>query len=177
MFLSRFAPEKGAHIAIEVARKLNKRLVLAGNLADKEYFRTRILPYVDGRNIRCEIEVSDIKKKALLANAKCLLAPISWDEPFGLFMIEALACGTPVIASRRGAAPEVIKDRETGFVVDSVGEMIESVKRIDSIDPRKCRKHVLDNFDTPVMVDNYLAAYRRVISRSHDVAPELFVKN
>ena len=179
LYLSRFSPEKGAHIAIQVARRLNRRLILAGNLADEEYFKDKILPFVDGKNIVCEIEVDDDRKKSLLSNASCLLAPILWDEPFGLFMVEALACGTPVVAFNRGAAPELIQDQKTGFVVENIEQMVDSVKKIDYIDPRKCRQHVLKNFDTPVMAANYLDAYRRVLTSTKklDTAPEILLKN
>lgn len=176
LYFSRFSPEKGAHLAIKVARKLKRQLVLAGNLADKEYFRKEIQPYVDGKMIRSEIEVDDHRKKQLMANADCLLAPLLWDEPFGLFMIEALACGTPVIAFNRGSVPELISDHETGFVVDSVDELIDSIGKISSISPRVCRERVLKNFDAKVMTDNYLTAYRGIITQNINSAPKLVVK-
>jgi glycosyltransferase involved in cell wall biosynthesis len=168
LFFSRFSPDKGPHLAIQAARKLNIPLILAGNLhpIEHEFFRTQVLPYVDGKMVKYEGEVDDARKKELMANAKCLLAPITWPEPFGLFMIEAMACGTPVIAYNRGAAPEIVRHGETGFVVNSLDEMVDSVKKVGQIDPWKCRQHVLRNFDVPVLADNYLKAYEYVLSES-----------
>ena len=120
--------------------------------------------------------MDDARKKELMANAKCLLAPILWPEPFGLFMIEAMACGTPVIAYNQGAAPEIVRDGETGYVVDSFEEMVGSVKKVDFINPLDCRQHVLRNFDVKVLTDNYLNAYRRVIFENRGAMKRL-VKN
>ena len=106
------------------------------------------------------------EKKELMANAKCLLAPITWPEPFGLFMIEAMACGTPVIAYNRGAAPELVQDGETGYVVNSLDEMVDSVKKIELIYPMRCRQRVLSNFDVPVLAENYLKAYQNILNES-----------
>ena len=119
LFLSRITHDKGPHLAIEVARRLRRRLIIAGNVdtVDEEYFRTRILPEVDGDQIRYIGEADYHRKRELLARAYCLLAPIIWPEPFGLFFVEAMACGTPVVTFNRGSAPEVVKHGETGFVV------------------------------------------------------------
>ncbi|MCL5068401.1 MAG: glycosyltransferase family 4 protein [Thaumarchaeota archaeon] len=175
LYLSRFSQEKGPHLAIKIARRLNMPLVMAGNLHpnDQKFFNSEILPYVDGKMIRCEGEVDDERKKELMMEAKCLLAPITWPEPFGLFMIEAMACGTPVIAMDRGSAREVVRDGETGYVVGSLDEMARAIKQIDKIDPWNCRRHVVKNFDCPILVNNYLRAYRRVISESNKIRPEL----
>ena len=168
LFFSRFSPDKGPHLAIQAALKLNMPLILAGNLhpVEHEYFKTQILPYVDDKMIKYEGEVDDARKKELMANAKCLLAPITWPEPFGLFMIEAMACGTPVIAYNRGAAPELVQDGETGYVVNSLDEMVDSVKKVNQIDPMRCKQRVLRNFDVPVLADNYLKAYQNILSES-----------
>jgi glycosyltransferase involved in cell wall biosynthesis len=171
LFLSRFSPEKGADLAIKVARKLRIPLIMAGNIhpKDQEYFRTKIRPYVDGKNVICEGQVSDSRKKYLLSEAKCLLAPITWPEPFGLFMVEAMASGTPVVALNYGSAPEVVRHGVTGFVVDSAEEMVQAARRIDKIDPWICRKHVVDNFDAPILANNYLKVYQRIISESKEI--------
>lgn len=171
LFLSRMCQEKGPHLAIEVAKRLGRRLVLAGNFwdrEDEEYFRTKVLPEVDGEQIRYVGEADYFQKRELMSSAYCLLAPITWSEPFGLFMAEAMACGTPVVAFNRGAAPEVVSNGETGFVVDNLDEMTEAVQRIHEVDPIRCREHVRRNFDVPRVVDDYLAAYELVISSSRE---------
>jgi glycosyltransferase involved in cell wall biosynthesis len=177
LFFSRFSPEKGAHDAIRVAKKLGMPLVLAGNISEPAYFKNEILPLVDGKKIRCETEVSPERKKDLMMNARCLLAPITWNEPFGLFMAEAQACGTPVIGNRFGAAPEIVEDGKTGFIVDSLAQMISCVKKVDRIDSQMCRRRILDRFDLPQLADSYLAAYRRIISKTVATAPKVVIKN
>lgn len=168
LFLSRMSREKGPHLAIEVARRSGRRLILAGNVdtCDQEYFRTMVLPEVDGDQIQYLGEADYTRKRELLAGADCLLATISWPEPFGLFMIEAMACGTPVIAFNRGAAPEVVRHGETGFVVDTVEEMVQAVDRVQQFDPLRCREHVETHFDVPRMVDGYLEAYEHVLDEN-----------
>lgn len=168
LFLSRMSPEKGPHLAIEVAKRLGRRLFLAGNVdtMNQEYFNAEVLPHVDGDQIRYVGEANSYLKRDLLAQAHCLLVPITWPEPFGLFMVEAMACGTPVVAFSRGAAPEVVKHGETGFVVHTLDEMVEAVGQVHRINPARCREHVERNFDVPRMVDEYLGAYQRVLSAS-----------
>ena len=145
---------------------MSRKLVIAGNLhsADREYFASQILPRLDGDLIRYVGEAGYHEKRKLLSEARCLLAPITWDEPFGLFMVEAMACGTPVVAFDRGAVPEVVKHGETGFVVNALDEMAAAVEQVHRIDPKLCRQHVVRNFDVPRMVDDYLAAYERILS-------------
>ncbi len=179
LYFSRFCADKGAHLAIKASRELGIPLVMAGDVhpTEIEYFRTQVKPYIDGKMIKYEGQVNNDRKKELMLHAKCLLAPITWPEPFGLFMVEALACGSPVVALAYGAAPEIVQHGETGFVVESYKEMLESVKEADRIDSRKCRQAVLDNFDTPVLTDNYLKAYNRILTQTNAAAPELVVKN
>lgn len=167
LYLSRISPEKGAHIAIDVARGLGRKLIIAGNIdaPDREFFETEILPRVDGDLIEYVGEADYCQKRDLMSRALCLLAPIVWEEPFGLFMIEAMACGTPVVVFRRGSAPEVVRHGITGFIVDTVDEMTQAVKQVKSIDPQACRAHVERNFNVSRMVDDYLAAYAWVIDR------------
>ncbi len=178
LFLSRMSVEKGPLQAIEVARKLGRRLLLAGNVdsADEEYFRTQVLPEVDGELIEYIGEADQRRKRQLLSEAYCLLAPLGWPEPFGLFMIEAMACGTPVIAFNRGSVPEVVVDGETGFVVDTPEQMAAAVQQVDCIDRARCREHVLQKFDAPRMVDGYLVAYERIMSASkRELVPQIVV--
>lgn len=168
LFLSRISPEKGTHIAIEVARRLNRRLIIAGNVdesskVDQEYLEALVLPQVDGDQIQYVGETDQVQKRQLLSRAQCLLAPITWPEPFGLFMVEAMACGTPVVAFNRGSAPEVVQHGVTGFVVNSLEEMVDAVGQVHLIDPKRCREHVKQTFDVPRMADDYLAAYARTM--------------
>ncbi len=179
LFLSRMSREKGPHLAIDVAQRCGLRLILAGNVdtPDEEYFKSAVLPRVDGDQIRYVGEADNTMKRELLSSAYALLAPITWPEPFGLFMVEAMACGTPVIAFNRGAAPEVVRDGETGFIVSTVEEMAAAVARVDKIEPARCREWVARRFDAPRMAADYLAAYRRILEgdRPRDaVAPRIF---
>jgi glycosyltransferase involved in cell wall biosynthesis len=168
LFLSRMSHEKGPHLAIDIAKKLGIRLILAGNVSseDERYFREEVYPRVDGDLIKYVGEVGFNKKVELMMGAYCLLAPITWPEPFGLFMIEAMACGTPVIALNHGSVPEVVKDGESGFVVNSLVEMVEAVPRARNINSKSCREWVEQHFDAPRMANEYLKAYDLVISKS-----------
>ena len=129
-----------------------------------------IKPHVDGDQIQFIGPLTDIEKVEWYKRAKALLMPIQFDEPFGLVMIEAMACGTPVIAFGRGSVPEIIKDEETGFVIYPSGneerdirEMINAVKRVESIKPRKCREHVEENFSIEKEANAYLSLYRDLV--------------
>jgi glycosyltransferase involved in cell wall biosynthesis len=167
LYLSRISEEKGPHIAIEVAKRLGRRLIIAGNVnwgtPDEDYYKSCVLPQIDGHQI-CYIGEADAEqKRELLSKTSCLLAPISWPEPFGLFMVEAQACGTPVIAFQRGAAPEVICNERTGFIVDTIDEMAEMVDRVDAISPYECRAFIEERFNVDRMVDDYLQAYTTIV--------------
>lgn len=163
--LGRIARDKAQHLAIEVAKRAGMPLVLAGKIDpgdDRAYFDEMILPHVDGQNVRFEGEVPDDRKRELFAGARAFVFPIQWDEPFGLVMIEAMACGTPVVATPYGAVPEVITDGVNGFIANSVDDMVEAVNKIDSISPDVCRAVVEQRFAPSVMTDGYEAVYRRV---------------
>jgi glycosyltransferase involved in cell wall biosynthesis len=166
LYHSRIAPEKGAHIAIRVARRLGIPLVISGKVDEsgRDYFLKEIMPHVDGRMVKFESETDQTRKRELLSSARCLLAPIIWPEPFGLFMAESMACGTPVVALDSGAASEVVAHGETGFVVKNEDAMVDAVRRVDRIEPSACRRHVEQRFDHPVMTENYLRVYNEVIS-------------
>jgi glycosyltransferase involved in cell wall biosynthesis len=168
LYLSRISREKGTHLAIEVARRAGRRLVIAGNIddTDRPYFESEVLPRVDGDAITYVGEANSVQKRELFANAQCLLAPITWNEPFGLFMAEAMACGTPVVAFRMGSVPEVVEDGVTGYVVTTVGEMVEALDRLDGISPEACRRRVEERFSTARMADDYMAAYEQVLEAS-----------
>ncbi|MCH7577860.1 MAG: glycosyltransferase family 4 protein [Chloroflexi bacterium] len=163
--LNRVAPEKGTHLAIEAARRAGRKLIIAGKVdpVDRDYYEAAVKPRVDGRDVVFLGEADQRTKRELYARAACVLMPICWDEPFGLVMVEAMACGTPVIAFARGAAPELIVDGETGFLVNDVDSMLEALGKIDTIEPDCCRQHVEANFDVPVMVEGYLRLYREIV--------------
>ena len=164
--LSRMSPEKGPQLAVEVARRTGRRLVLAGKVdpADFNFFATVVAPLIDGERVVFLGEADARLKRELYRNAYCVLAPIVWDEPFGLVMAEAMACGTPVIAFARGAAPEIVRHGETGFIVGNIDEMTEAVSRVREIDPAACREHVSRKFDAPRMAENYVRLYQEILN-------------
>lgn len=170
--LNRVASEKGTHLAIEVARRAGRKLIIAGKVdrVDREYYETLVKPRVDSQDVVFLGEADHRIKRELYVRAACLLVPICWEEPFGLVMVEAMACGTPVIAFARGAAPELIVDGETGFLVKDVDSMLEALGKIDTIEPYRCRQHVEANFDVPVMVEGYLRLYREIVGAAATLA-------
>jgi len=166
LFLARISPEKAANLAVEVARRSGRRLIIAGKVDanDLLYFSTVVAPLIDGDRVVYVGEADARLKRELYRRARCLLMPIVWDEPFGLALIEAMACGTPVIAFNRGAAPEIVRHGETGFIVETVDEMADALTRLDEIDPQRCREHVAANFDAPVMAGAYLRLYANILA-------------
>jgi glycosyltransferase involved in cell wall biosynthesis len=169
LFLSRVAPEKGPHLAVEVAKLLGRRLLIAGKVDayDRRFFEEVMRDLIDGEQIVFLGEADAARKRDLYKRARCLLMPLTWEEPFGLVMPEAMACGTPVIALRRGSAPELIVHGRTGFVVDTVEEMAEAVRHVDTIDPYACREHVRANFSPAIMAENYLRLYEETLEQGH----------
>ncbi len=166
MFLGRIEAIKGPDLAIEAARRSGRRLVLAGNVPDahRGWFAERIEPHLDGAAIRYVGPVDDARKAALLGESCALLMPIRWEEPFGIVMIEAMACGTPVVGLRRGAVPEVVADGETGYVVDGLDALVDAVGRIDRIDRRACRARVERLYGADPVAEAYLAVYRDLLA-------------
>lgn len=164
-FLGRMSPEKGPLEAIKTAKALGCQLKMAAkiDIADKEYFEKFIKHEIDNEQIQYVGELDHKGKVDLLRNAKALLALINWEEPFGLFIVEALACGTPVVACGRGAVPELMINGKTGFIVKSYLDAPDAVKNINSIDRSFCREHVRNNFSSEVMADNYEKNYKLVI--------------
>jgi glycosyltransferase involved in cell wall biosynthesis len=165
VFLGRMAPEKGAHRAIEVARRARLPLVMAAKMrdpAERSYFVEHVEPHLGGE-VEYVGEVGQDDKVLLLGAARALLNPISWAEPFGLVMVEALACGTPVLAFPSGAAPEIVEDGRTGFLCSDVEAMAAAVQRIDVLDRADCRAAVEGYFSSQRMVRQHLALYRAVL--------------
>jgi glycosyltransferase involved in cell wall biosynthesis len=161
IFLGRLEQIKGVHTAIEVAKASNKILWIAGNIPERHidaaYYKSHIKPEIDNDQVRYLGELDDSQKNYYLRKAAALLFPIDWEEPFGIVMIEAMACGTPVIAFARGAVREVINEHETGFVVQNFEQMLKKVDRINTIDRRQCRLKAQKRFDINVIAKEYLA--------------------
>ncbi len=165
LFLGRLSPDKGAHRAIEVATSVGVPLKIAGKMQDvveQAYFDSRIRPHL-GPDVEYVGEVTHAQKVDLLQNARATLFPIEWEEPFGLVMVESMACGTPVIATRWGAVPEVIGDGRSGIVVDEHTEMGAALALADELDPIECRRYVEERFSAERMVRDYEAAYTSVV--------------
>jgi glycosyltransferase involved in cell wall biosynthesis len=167
VWLGRVCDEKGTWEATQVAKQLGIPLILAGKVdyVNQKYFEEKIKPEL-GSLITFIGEVNHQQKVDLLKNAIALLNPIKWQEPFGLVMPEAMACGTPVIAFNRGSVPEIIVDGKTGYIVNTVEEMVSAVKKIHQIRREDCRHHVEDNFTVQRMVAGYLSVYERLLKRS-----------
>ena len=165
-FLGRMSPKKGVVRAIDIARRCGVPLKIAAKIYPEEqrYFDQAIAPLLDTSRPLVDYvgEVGGREKEQLLAGARALLFPIDWPEPFGLVMIESMACGTPVIGWRRGSVPEVLEDGVTGFIVDTVEEAVRAVGRIDEIDRGRCRRVFEERFDAGRMARDYLDVYARV---------------
>jgi glycosyltransferase involved in cell wall biosynthesis len=166
-FLGRISPEKGVDHAIEIAQRAGMRLKIAAKVdrADQNYFESLIKPLLDHRLVEFVGEISDLEKNEFLGNASALLFPINWSEPFGIVLIEAMACGLPIIAYSRGSVPEIIEDGLSGFLVHNVEEAARAVKNLSAIDRRKCRRAFEDRFSANRMAQEYLAIYNRIIKR------------
>lgn len=164
LFLGRIHPDKGVDLAIEVARRSGRRLVLAGIVQDEDYFRERVLPHVDGDRVRYVGPVAPAERDALMGGALALLHLIRFAEPFGLAVIEALATGTPVIAHPLGSLPELVQDGVTGWLVPDVDQAVAAVGRVAGLDRRDCRADVERRFTSDRMVDAYEALFADVIS-------------
>jgi glycosyltransferase involved in cell wall biosynthesis len=166
-FLGRISPEKRVDRAVEIARRAGMQLHVAAKIdeADREYYET-VRDKLEQPHVHYLNEIGDDDKCAFLSKAAALLFPIDWPEPFGLVMIEALACGTPVIAFRGGSVEEIIEDGVTGFIVDSIEEAVEAVERLPSIDRRRCRAIFEERFSVRRMCEDYLRVYERAIDET-----------
>ncbi len=166
-FLGRISPEKRVDRAIEIAQRTNVPLKIAAKVdrVDREYFDERIAPLLRSPLVEYIGEIAEDEKSAFLSGARALLFPIDWEEPFGLVMIEALACGTPVVAFRRGSVPEIVEDGVTGFLVDSVDAAVDAVGRLDALSRATCRQVFEQRFTAERMARDYVAAYTSQIAQ------------
>lgn len=163
-FIGNMTPNKGPEIAVKTANRLRKKLVMTVKIDAKymDFFTKKVKPLM-GKNVEFYELVSSEKKLRFYQQAKCVLFPIRWEEPFGLVMTEAMSCGTPVVAMNHGSVPEIIKHGETGFVAENEKEFLEYAKRVDEIDPKKCRRWVEKNFSIKSMTDGYEKLYRKIL--------------
>ena len=159
----RIHPDKGTHTAIEIARRAGRRLTLCGIVQDERYFREMVEPHIDGDRVVYRGSVGPADRGRILGGSAALLHPIAFAEPFGLSVVESMACGTPVIAYRKGSMPEVVDEGVTGRLVDTVDEAVEAVAGITGIDRGGCRARARERFGVDRMVDEYLRVYRKVI--------------
>jgi glycosyltransferase involved in cell wall biosynthesis len=167
LFIGRFSPDKGAHRAVAVAMELGLPLKMAGKNREpkeREYFAELVEPHLGG-GIEYLGEVTHGEKVELLQDARATLFPIEWEEPFGLVMIESMACGTPVIATRHGAVPEVIEHGVSGIIVENYREMAAALEQADELDPNECRRYVEERFAPARMVGDYENAYAAALSQ------------
>ena len=164
LWIGRMTPEKGPHRAIAAARAAGVPLILAGVIqpGKQAFFDAEVAPHIDGARVRFVGEVGGARKQALFARARGLLMPIRWEEPFGMVMIEAMACGTPVIAFPEGAARELVAEGTTGFLVDDERAMAQAIGRLSTIDARDCRSWVAEHCDVDVVAAAYERTYRSV---------------
>jgi len=171
LWLGRFNPDKGAHLAIDAARAAGRPIVLAGKLneaGEREYFETFVRPRL-GDDVEYVGEADARTKCDLLAYARALAFPIQWEEPFGMVMIEAMACGTPVVAMDRGSVPEVVEHGRSGLVVDSFADFVDALEAVDELDPADARMRAEEMFDVDVMAAGYERVYRMLVEGTSSI--------
>jgi glycosyltransferase involved in cell wall biosynthesis len=165
-FLGRISPEKGTHVAIEIAKRSGWRLKMAGkvDVVDVKYFEEEIKPLIDGKQIEYLGEADHTQKNELIGGAVATLFPITWREPFGLVMVESMAAGTPVIAMELGSTSEVIAHGKTGFLCHNVDEFVEAIDKVGQLNRHTCREHVMNHFSVQRMTDGYEAVYQQILA-------------
>lgn len=163
LFFGRIHPDKGTAEAIQVARRSGRRLIIAGIIHDQDYFDHQVAPHLDGEQIQYIGSVGPRQRNTLLGAAYALLHLINFAEPFGLSIIEAMACGVPVIARPRGSIPEIVRHGETGFIVNSVEEAAAAVQAIPQLDRQYVHRYAAQHFSRERMVDDYIRVYREVV--------------
>ncbi len=171
VFLGRFHPEKGTHLAIEIAKRTGKQLKIAAIPQDEAYFATMVEPHIDGHQIQFLGEVRRRERNELLSNALALVHMTTRPERFGLTMVEAMACGTPVLGANMGSIPEIVVDGVTGFLCDAVDDAVAKVPLLESLDRRACRARVEAEFTVDRMIERYLAAYAQAVEQKLPAPP------
>lgn len=164
LFFGRIHPEKGTSECIQIAKQTGTRLIISGLIQDQNYFDERVKPFINDDDIVYVGNSGPVDRNRLLGNALVLLHPVSFDEPFGLSVVEAMFCGTPVIAFNRGSMPELILHGETGFIVETVNEAVDAINGIKSINRKDCLKWVSSKFTREKMVEGYLDVYKNVLN-------------
>ena len=165
LYFGRIHPEKGTYEAIQIARKAGRRLIISGLIQDEEYFEAKVKPWLDDKNIIYVGNSGPRRRNELLGRAYALLHPISFEEPFGLSVAEAMMCGTPVVAFSRGSMPELIVEGKTGFMVQTIEEAVAVLPAVEGIRRVDCHRYALENFSIDKMVDGYIEVYRKILSR------------
>ncbi len=165
LFFGRIHPDKGTKEAIEIAGACNKKLILAGIIQDEAYYNQYIVPYLDDKNVIFIGSAEPVQRNQLLGKATALLHPINFEEPFGLSVIESMACGTPVIAFNRGSMPELIENGKNGFTVNTVDDAIEAVGKIKNINRKYCRRYIEQHFTVNQMTEKYIQVYETVLNK------------
>lgn len=165
LFFGRIHPEKGVYESIQIAKKTKRKLIISGLIQDQAYFDLSVKPYINNNDILYVGNSGPDERNTLLGNAYALLHPISFDEPFGLSVVEAMLCGTPVIAFNRGSMPEIILDEITGFLVNNMEEAMESVNNIKLINRKNCRDWAVSKFSRQKMVEAYLEVYKKILNK------------
>lgn len=163
LYVGRITPQKGTHIAVQLAKKLNLPLILAAKCdpEQQQYFEQEVAPYLNDK-IRWIGEVNEAERNQLMSNAMCFIHPGTWREPFGLTLIEAMACGCPVVALRNGSIPEIIEHGKTGFVANDIDQMAEFIPQTTTVNRLYCRQYALRNFSAKKMVDEYERLYKLI---------------
>ena len=164
LFFGRMHPDKGAAEAIQIARLAGRKLIMAGIVQDEAYFDAEVKPHIDGDRVEYVGSVGPMRRDALLGGAAALLHPIRFEEPFGLSVVESMACGTPVIAAPRGSMLELIREGENGFIAGDVDGAVDAVGRLSEIDRRACRIDAEERFSRDRMVQGYVDVYERVLA-------------
>jgi glycosyltransferase involved in cell wall biosynthesis len=165
VFFGRIHPDKGTALAIEVAAEVGRRLVIAGIIQDREYFEAAVEPHIDGDRVVYLGPVGPEQRQSILGNAAALLHLIEFDEPFGFSVVEAMACGTPVIAHARGSMPEIVQPGVNGFLVSTRGETVDAIGEARRLDRAAVRRSIEERFGVARMVDDYLTLYHRLLGR------------
>ena len=165
VYFGRIHPDKGTAEAIEIAKKANRKLIIAGIIQDEGYYKNKVEPFIDNDRVVYAGHAGPEKRKELLGNAAALLHPINFNEPFGMSVAEAMLCGTPVIAFNRGSMPELIEDKHTGFLVETIDEAVEAVDQLSTINRQECHNWAASKFSRDKMVDDYYELYQQILAR------------